>query len=354
MARRSTHDAQVDPFNAGEPTLPWDDPAPFGVEEEEGSDPRPKRPQRSERAGKHAGDAETCAFSDEPYDGPTKTPDNYQAPDADESRSASAGGPSPLERKRIARAKARSERRAALAAPKDVPGARQARRARISRVIGLLALLAILPIVLEIASPLLTSIGALLAPEPAEPSSQDFADELDIVPDQEEARQACTEMAQAYIESVLEEGSPAHAELVDRVTKEYEECAFADTDELGIDMHGFTDWLLDNFEYEVDGCYALPDGTANLYFDSAAPSVSTIAYDAGGDIAIHLNKEGIEPPLTEAQKEQARKLHAKALAEADVDAESGGVISFTLENGTWIMDEGTAMDEIAFALGIWE
>ena len=26
MARRSKHDTQVDPFNAGEPTLPWDEP----------------------------------------------------------------------------------------------------------------------------------------------------------------------------------------------------------------------------------------------------------------------------------------------------------------------------------------
>ena len=29
MARRKEHDAQVDPFTAGEPTLPWDEPGVF-------------------------------------------------------------------------------------------------------------------------------------------------------------------------------------------------------------------------------------------------------------------------------------------------------------------------------------
>ena len=64
MARRIKHDAQVDPFTAGEPTLPWDEsPSPFGENDQA---------------------VEECAFGDEPYDGPTKEPDNYNAPAADE------------------------------------------------------------------------------------------------------------------------------------------------------------------------------------------------------------------------------------------------------------------------------
>lgn len=64
MARRNKHDAQVDPFTAGEPTLPWDEPpSPFGENDQA---------------------VEECAFGDEPYDGPTKEPDNYNAPAADE------------------------------------------------------------------------------------------------------------------------------------------------------------------------------------------------------------------------------------------------------------------------------
>lgn len=64
MARRTKHDAQVDPFTAGEPTLPWDEsPSPFGEDNQA---------------------VEECAFGDEPYDGPTKEPDNYNAPAADE------------------------------------------------------------------------------------------------------------------------------------------------------------------------------------------------------------------------------------------------------------------------------
>lgn len=64
MARRIKHDAQVDPFTAGEPTLPWDEsPSPFGENDQA---------------------VEECAFGDEPYDGPTKEPDNYNAPAVDE------------------------------------------------------------------------------------------------------------------------------------------------------------------------------------------------------------------------------------------------------------------------------
>lgn len=64
MARRIMHDAQVDPFTAGEPTLPWDEsPSPFGEDDQA---------------------VEECAFGDEPYNGPTKEPDNYNAPAADE------------------------------------------------------------------------------------------------------------------------------------------------------------------------------------------------------------------------------------------------------------------------------
>ena len=108
MARRKQHDAQVDPFTAGEPTLPWDEPGVFdglfnGIE------------------------PETCILDGSPYDGPTKTRDDYEAPSADDTadHSQREQSPSPSEareRKRQMQAERTAARRAAKAAPKDKRG----------------------------------------------------------------------------------------------------------------------------------------------------------------------------------------------------------------------------------------
>lgn len=108
MARRKQHDAQVDPFTAGEPTLPWDEPGVFdglfnGIE------------------------PETCILDGSPYDGPTKTRDDYEAPSADDTADDSRREQSPSpsearERKRQMQAERTAARRAAKAAPKDKRG----------------------------------------------------------------------------------------------------------------------------------------------------------------------------------------------------------------------------------------
>lgn len=109
MARRSKHDTQVDPFNAGEPTLPWDEPdAPDLL------------------ADRHH--AEDCAFGEEPYTSPTKMRDNYSAPDSDAPKKPSGDGltPTPAQTGRPGKGKKRAPRRKGSPQGHDEAAPRQA------------------------------------------------------------------------------------------------------------------------------------------------------------------------------------------------------------------------------------
>lgn len=415
MARRNKHDAQVDPFTAGEPTLPWDEsPSPFGENDQA---------------------VEECAFGDEPYDGPTKEPDNYNAPAVDEeqepvtsidpmylrelfslskngeqdggskktvrrrhrARANKAGGPSahagdsspvgasahavnsgstrdsdPVGPSASARASRRQDTKRRAKSNSGNRGTSKtstSRRTAIRTIIFVILFFNVAPIACTGAISLLDAFDSRPSvdashDEPAHTpsdndlSSDDTAESPEESPD-DIAKQKCLDIAAARLNEVSSADGPERERIVAFLNTYFVNSLGYATEELGIDADAFAVWALQNFSYEIESCYVHTDeGTAAVYFNVWCPSASTIANTADEAIFDRLYQEidffaDVPEPLTDAQKDQVRALFAEALDDSWQDDPGFSCIDFVFEDGEWKADEDSFADEMDLVLGIW-
>lgn len=415
MARRIKHDAQVDPFTAGEPTLPWDEsPSPFGENDQA---------------------VEECAFGDEPYDGPTKEPDNYNAPAADEeqepitsidpmylrelfslskngeqdggnkktvrrrhrTRANKAGEPSasagdsapvgasahavdsgstrdsdPVGPSASARASRRQDTKRRAKPNSGNSGTSKTstpRHAAIRTIIFVILFFNVAPIACTGAVSLLDAFDSRPSvdashDEPAHTPSDDDLSGDDTAENPEEspddiAKQKCLDIATARLNEVSPADGPERERIVSFLNTYFVNSLGYTTEELGIDADAFAVWALQNFSYEIESCYVNTDeGTAAVYFNVWCPSASTIANTADEAIFDRLYQEidffaDVPEPLTDAQKDQVRALFAEALDDSWQDDPGFSCIDFVFEDGEWKADEDSFADEMDLVLGIW-
>lgn len=415
MARRNKHDAQVDPFTAGEPTLPWDESlSPFGENDQA---------------------VEECAFGDEPYDGPTKEPDNYNAPAADEeqepitsidpmylralfslskngeqdggskktvrrrhrARANKAGGPSahagdsapvgasahavdsgstrdsdPVGPSASARASRRQDtkRRAkSNSGNRSTSKTSTSRRTAIRTIIFVILFFNVAPIACTGAISLLDAFDSRPSvdashDEPAHARSDNDLSSDDTAKSPEEspddiAKQKCLDIAAARLNEVSSADGPERERIVAFLNTYFVNSLGYTTEELGIDADAFAVWALQNFSYEIESCYVHTDeGTAAVYFNVWCPSASTIANTADEAVFDRLYQEidffaDVPEPLTDAQKDQVRALFAEALDDSWQDDPGFSCIDFVFEDGEWKADEDSFADEMDLVLGIW-
>lgn len=415
MARRIMHDAQVDPFTAGEPTLPWDEsPSPFGEDDQA---------------------VEECAFGDEPYDGPTKEPDNYNAPAADEeqepvtsidpmylrelfslskngeqdgadrkadrrrhrARANKAGEPSahagdsspvgasahavdsgstrdsdPVGPSASARASRRQDTKRRAKSNSGNRGTSKtstSRRTAIRTIIFVILFFNVAPIACTGTISLLDAFDSRPSvdashdepahtPSDKDLSSDDTAESPEESPD-DIAKQKCLDIAAARLNEVSSADGPERERIVAFLNTYFVNSLGYTTEELGIDADAFAVWALQNFSYEIESCYVHTDeGTAAVYFNVWCPSASTIANTADEAIFDRLYQEidffaDVPEPLTDAQKDQVRALFAEALDDSWQDDPGFSCIDFVFEDGEWKADEDSFADEMDLVLGIW-
>lgn len=415
MARRIKHDAQVDPFTAGEPTLPWDEsPSPFGEDDQA---------------------VEECAFGDEPYDGPTKEPDNYNAPAADEeqepvtsidpmylrelfslskngeqdggskkagrrrhrARASKAGGPSasagdlgpvgasahavdsgstngsgsvgPSASARASRRRDTKRRAKPNSGNRGTSKTSTSRRTAIRTIIFVILFFNVAPIACTGAISLLDAFDSRPSvdashDEPAHTPSDGDLSSNDTVETPEEspddiAKQECLDIATARLNEVSSADGPERERIVAFLNTYFSDSLGYTAEELGIDADAFAVWALQNFSYEIESCYVHTDeDTAAVYFNVWCPSASTIAYTADEDIFDRLYQEidffaEVPEPLTDAQKDQVRALFAEALDDSWQDDPGFSCIDFVFEDGEWKADEDSFAGEMDLVLGIW-
>lgn len=415
MARRNKHDAQVDPFTAGEPTLPWDEsPSPFGENDQA---------------------VEECAFGDEPYDGPTKEPDNYNAPAADEeqepvtsidpmylrelfslskngeqdgagrkasrrrhrARANKAGGPSahagdsapvgasahavdsgstrdsdPVGPSASARASRRQDTKRRAKSNSGNRGTSKtstSRRTAIRTIIFVIFFFNVAPIACTGTISLLDAFDSrpsvdashdepVHMPSDDDLSGDDTAESPEESPD-DIAKQKCLDIAATRLNEVSSADGPERERIVAFLNTYFVNSLGYTTEELGIDADAFAVWALQNFSYEIESCYVHTDeGTAAVYFNVWCPSASTIANTADEAIFDRLYQEidffaDVPEPLTDAQKDQVRALFAEALDDSWQDDPGFSCIDFVFEDGEWKADEDSFADEMDLVLGIW-
>lgn len=352
MARRNKHDAQIDPFNAGEPIMPHDS---FSGMSDDGG---------------HV--VEDCSFGEGPYDGPTKEPDNYQAPDADLPQDPRDDRLTPRKRKRAARAKAKIERRAAKAAPQDVKPARKHRCSIIGAIIILVAAVNIVPILLDVASGILHDIQvtfAMFEPEPendsmlSESHGSDNADalaEMEIAQEEKkEGERECIAMVDEHLRTVTtsDETRDTLAKALD------EDCRHAiggTCDQLGIDANAWADWEMSHLTYEIDSCFIDPAaGTGTVYVNYTSAGGVLALQDIYDEIAEYLvtidalDDEWELRALTDAEKKKVNKIFTDGLENIPVEQELFFGTDLIRKSDAWSIDMESMSETMDMVLGIW-
>lgn len=353
MARRMKHDEQVDPFTAGEPTLPWEDPEPLHEDE-------------------------VCTLTGGDYDGPTKRRDNYDAPSNDERSVADIiedlfpanGGedgskPSKAAKRTVGK-RMQAKRRDA---GRDTGGTHSGKTFKVIKwiVIGVVTI-NLIPLVMGLFAviaddliPGLSDEGGSTTDFPlAGHESPDLPDvDPDSLPDFSEdelEEQAIADFTTARLDAEKANGSDTHGLIAQALDADLSEELGYSAQELGIDTAAYADWLLSKFSYAIDSAYAFDDGTGSLYFNGVAPSHYAIVWDATDSLYTYLSDENLLEAqethhLTAEQQQTARELFDGALERATA-SESFASLDFYKEGGAWTMDEEEFNEEMAFVLGL--
>lgn len=327
-------DAQVDPFSAGDPVMPGDEPAWTGDEDHEdvGDDEGPDYAPHGEPGGE-----------------PHKRDDNYRAP-----TTRAHGYDAPSTEGTPARG-----------------GARRATRRRrggcgcaaliVSMVLVVIALGgAFVEWVATEGTSLSDSISEFLDGDGV--TFDDYVSDGDA--DWHETADELDRAAGEAVERRLDEllADPAAGPLHDRVAAYLdEELQFWEgrtAAELGIDADTWATWALTGTAYELDSVYAHDDGTGSAYFDTEARDLSGIIGEADTELSSYLGERGLivrdgeEPaPLSEGQRAEVATLWQDACERAAGSPHDSFVsVELTRVDGVWTVDEESLDEALRSAL----
>lgn len=355
MTNRDRHENQVDPFNAGEPSLPWDEPHAFEdfIETEHTS--------------------ETCTLDDGQYTSPTKRRDAYQAPQTKEralrqhaERAASA------DKQRTGRPMRPA--RAGNAASSDPAAAKSTRRRGKHRVLKTIVLLLLgMSLVRSVVS--CTAINVLLGPNdfprsndadtsdtspslhdddfgPVDPPSVDFA-EAEITPE----TQACIDAVNTRLGELSADNEATRALLVEGLTAEIEFYFDCTPEKMGLDVNTAAASMLERSSFSVDAemSTTLSDGSGWVYINATCPTVyevGTALNSTLSDYLIDHDLYGSADELDEEQKAEANKMLMDAVEAAETEEDSRSV-DLLLTDGSWVIDEADWTDTIRSLYGIY-
>lgn len=345
-------ESQIDPFNAGEPVLPWDDP---GALADEGDvfDDRPY-----EGAGEPGPQAEPVEYAPhgEPGGQPHKREDNYQAPttrghdyDAPSIDGPPAGG-----------RRARRARRPAAAEPVS---ARGASGSRLGKLIA--AVVAVL-IAVNVAVPVLMLVGEFVGNV-----SSSFGSAFDAAEDtsyptsyeSDEADEGAMELAaSAALSGAL--ADPESGALHDLIAGYLDDKLLSvegyTAEELGIDADAFAAWAITSTSFSTSGAYDRGDGTAVVYADVVAPSVNDVFWAFDDAIAGYLVEQDLwgvyggdqATDLTDEQRAHVGDVFAGVLEDAE-GIEAFSSIGLLREGDGWVADADGLADAFTSIYGLW-
>lgn len=316
MAKR---DSNIDPFNAGEPVSPWQDPE---------SETRDDEGQEAYGAPHHG-------------DSTPKPPIGQMTGFA----SNNANGPK----------EPRTRRRSADSLKREM--ARQARAQRTSnktpgsiarRIFKLILGILILFLLLSTGSSIASCAASLFTPSaPNEPYDIPAFEEDENSPEAQ-----CLLLANTRLEHLLLAGTPEHAAVADRIaaafTQRIENDFDLTPDELGVNPAIVAEWVIGSLIYKGVDTHAFPeadDPYASVYFDVEACSMMTMYYEFQSDLYDYLSEQGLYlldikqgKELADAQKTDIADILQAAMAETG-SRESSMRVRLTLQDDTWKIDE---------------
>lgn len=348
-------DSQVDPFNAGEPEMPGDEPD--LLDELDAPDEGPSDPGDQTDYAPHADPTGQPHKLDDRYQAPTTHGHAYDAPSTDEPRAT------------------RRRRRARATRPAPTPTDEVRRRTKKDRHAATTVILALVLLVSFGSS--VVSCAAGFLNEAAEDagdalgnlgeslfdSGETSNEEDGEAPALDQDDQAALDALSARMDEIL--ATPESGELHDRLASYLDAELRSDfgrgADELGIDVSTLATWLLSRTSYTPDVAFTYSDGTGSVYAYLTSPDAYDLASDVGDAVWDYLIEEGLitwddEPTvaLTDSQRARVAELAQGALHEEPELDESSVWADVELVDDSWqISDEGELIENLSQCLGMW-
>lgn len=344
-------DSQIDPFNAGDPIMPGDEP--------EWLDEEPADEEETPYAPHGEKDGEPHKVSDD-YQAPTARSHDYDAPSIE-------GAPAPTPASR-APSLGKQWQQAA-------EGARRAQgRSRKRATLGCVVALAVAVTLFGVVGDLLVSCVPLVTETVADGVDavffengvtfddyvsdgggdwRDTADELDL---------AAGKAVERRMGELL--ADPASGELHERVVAYLDEELLRwqgyTAAELGIDADAWATWALSDVTCEISSIYAYDDGTGAAYLDIEARDLSSVISDADTALFDYLSEYDLtlthaqdKPELTDEQRAAVGAAWSEAMELAEPTGYSFVSVELVRTDGTWALDEADLEDALEDALGLY-
>lgn len=317
----SRHDSHIDPFNAGEPELPWETP------DEVPADQLDTGPQ-----------------SVDGYQSPVKQPDAYDAPDKSESSAKTRTRP--------------AKRRPQKPWTNQSPRPEEPRSPRKKRGCGcgtvILIFLIIDLVFFGIGSIPMCTSGALSelmgddAPVAwdSEFLSTDAADPDDPTDDEV----AVEEQARALLETIAAPDSRARTLIMEDFAQMFQQTLGYTPYDFGIDPGSYADWALTDFSYTITDVYAFDDSgdeaDGSVFFDATTRDARGFTDEFYMRVFDYLQEQGLTDSTVVMPNDQQRAEVQRLFNETLASHEQGrtetevAMLEFTREGDTWqVTDE---------------
>lgn len=317
--------SNIDPFNAGDPVMPWDEP-----QATEDIEPAANGTPVEDEGG---------------YRAPTKQQDDYEPQAREENAAATevaAGNP---------RKKAPSRETAPHAA---APAKRSSNPKRL--IIGIVVGMTALSLLVGFIGAAIDTVEDLVSD--ATSSANPFDDSTDsydagpsVVID-EESEQEIHDLVQAKLDSALADTAGMNVRCIKVLNQCIESSLGYSAEELGLDTDAFSTWMQERISVEISGVYCYEDDTASIYIDSSHPAIYRLTDSFTGRVGDYLNGQSADE-LTDNQKERINKLFARTLDDLD-DTGSTVRLEAEKEDGTWQVDDDDFNTAVNQLLGDYE
>lgn len=337
----STPDGQIDPFNAGDPVMPGDEPA-WADDEDAGlggnEDARGHEEPDYAPHGEQGGEPHK---RDDNYQAPTTRRRDYDAPSTEDAPAHGGARPAAAGRR----------------------GGRGCMVLIVSAVLVVVALGGAFADWVATEGPCLSDdIDALLDDDgitfddyvsDGDADWRDTADELD---------RAAGEAVEQRLDGLLADpaAGPLHDRAAAYLDEELQSWEGYTAAELGIDADAWATWALTGATYELSSVYAYDDGTGSAYFDTEARNLYGIISEADAELSDYLDEHDLSvrgdetpAPLSEGQRAEVAALWQDA-CERSGSPEDGFVgVELARTDGTWTVDEESLDEALGSALGLY-
>ena len=321
--------SNIDPFNAGDPVMPWDEP------------------QAIEDIGPAANGA---PVEDEGgYRAPTKHQDDYEPQAREENAAASEVAAGDSRKKAPSRETAPGATAHTTAPAKRSPNPK---RLIIGIVVGMTALSLLVGFIgaaIDIVEDLVSD--ATSSANPFDDSTDSYDAGPSVVID-EESEQEIHDLVQAKLDSALADTAGMNVRCIKVLNQCIESSLGYSAEELGLDTDAFSTWMQERISVEISGVYCYEDDTASIYIDSSHPAIYRLTDSFTGRVGDYLNGQSADE-LTDNQKARINKLFARTLDDLD-DTGSTVRLEAEKEDGTWQIDDDDFNTAVNQLLGDYE